>query len=796
MRVAVVVPLALLLVPAGLSARTVEVTVGLDPSQLAGTDPAGRPLLYAPNPVEPGSSISHWDVSALPDLLMEPSASSNLDYRQVDLTLALFEDLGWPRGTSNIVVQYTDPAGTGFFHPSLGNQRRAAFEAAVAAWAALLRSQIPINVEAGFDDLPCGSDGATLAQAGAQFIYADFPGAAFGGTWYPGALAESLSGQNLSLEDDPNPTAGELVATFNSAIDNSCLAPGSRFYYGLNASIPGGQIGFVNVALHELAHGLGFASYVDETNGQQILGMPDVYSTFLFDRTQNRSWAQMTNSQRVQSAVNTGNLVWSGSRVFQSAPAFLAAAPSLVVDSPSSAAGSLTVGTAAFGPPLTNPGVSGELVRAMPAQGCGNFSNASELNGRIAMIDRGVCNFVDKVANAQNAGARAVVMVNNVPGGPITMGGSDPSIVIPSVMISQADGAALDAVLATPANPGRLRLGQPQISVEEGAGSVQVAVLRDQGVDDAVEVTWTVAAQTATAADLSLGSGTVRFEDGQGGTRTFSITVVDDELSEDVETASITLSAPTGGASLGSPSTATLSIVDDDAPQAGTLAFEAETFRFPEGQGATTLGITRTGGTLGDVSVDVAVVGGTATPGVDFLFAPTTVLFADGVDATQIPLTILDDEDSEGGETIVLELTNATGDATVGGPSRATVTITDDEPCESSETVHCLRGSRFQVEVQWADFAGVTGVGSTAPLRSDDSGLFWFFSPNNWEVLIKVLDACAINERFWVFAAATTNVEYTLTVTDTATGEIREYTNPLGQQADALTDTDAFATCP
>ncbi|MEM7353197.1 MAG: hypothetical protein AAF657_20550, partial [Acidobacteriota bacterium] len=106
-----------------------------------------------------------------------------------------------------------------------------------------------------------------------------------------------------------------------------------------------------------------------------------------------------------------------------------------------------------------------------------------------------------------------------------------------------------------------------------------------------------------------------------------------------------------------------------------------------------------------------------------------------------------------------------------------------------------LNQNRFRVEVSWRDFAGGTGSGTLA-VRSDDSAVIWFFDANNWELLVKVLDACGFNNRFWVFAAATTDVEYTLTVTDTQTGSVRQYTNPLGTAAAATTDTDAFATCP
>ncbi|MEM7349271.1 MAG: hypothetical protein AAF657_00600 [Acidobacteriota bacterium] len=115
--------------------------------------------------------------------------------------------------------------------------------------------------------------------------------------------------------------------------------------------------------------------------------------------------------------------------------------------------------------------------------------------------------------------------------------------------------------------------------------------------------------------------------------------------------------------------------------------------------------------------------------------------------------------------------------------------------CLSSSRVLCLTDGRFQVEIEWRDFADVTGFGQVVPLQSNDSGLFWFFSPDNWEVLIKVLDGCQINDRFWVFFAATTDVEFRVRVTDTEDGTIREYTNPLGAAADAVTDVEAFASC-
>lgn len=117
-------------------------------------------------------------------------------------------------------------------------------------------------------------------------------------------------------------------------------------------------------------------------------------------------------------------------------------------------------------------------------------------------------------------------------------------------------------------------------------------------------------------------------------------------------------------------------------------------------------------------------------------------------------------------------------------------------PCVPGPTTLCLVGSRFRVEMAWRVPAGQTGTGSVAGCGTPDSGLFWFFSPTNWEMLVKVIDGCGLNNRYWVFLAATTNVEFTLRVTDTETGVVQQYFNPLNRLAPPLADTEAFATCP
>ncbi|HBL27912.1 MAG TPA: hypothetical protein DD490_13825 [Acidobacteria bacterium] len=116
-------------------------------------------------------------------------------------------------------------------------------------------------------------------------------------------------------------------------------------------------------------------------------------------------------------------------------------------------------------------------------------------------------------------------------------------------------------------------------------------------------------------------------------------------------------------------------------------------------------------------------------------------------------------------------------------------------PCVPGPSTLCLAEGRFRVEVAWRN-SGQTGFGNAAACGTADSGLVWFFAQTNWEMLVKIINGCGLNSRYWVFMAATTNVEFTLRVTDTETGAVQQYFNPLGRLAPPLADTGAFATCP
>jgi hypothetical protein len=107
-----------------------------------------------------------------------------------------------------------------------------------------------------------------------------------------------------------------------------------------------------------------------------------------------------------------------------------------------------------------------------------------------------------------------------------------------------------------------------------------------------------------------------------------------------------------------------------------------------------------------------------------------------------------------------------------------------------------LRKGRFRISATWKNFENVTGNGTFVPLGSEDSGIVWFFTPAAFELMIKIVDGCSLNNRYWVFLAALTNVEFHVTVYDTWTETTKLYDNTLGVSAAAITDTSAFQTCP
>ena len=116
--------------------------------------------------------------------------------------------------------------------------------------------------------------------------------------------------------------------------------------------------------------------------------------------------------------------------------------------------------------------------------------------------------------------------------------------------------------------------------------------------------------------------------------------------------------------------------------------------------------------------------------------------------------------------------------------------------CLPDATTLCLNNGRFQVRARWTANDGTSGDGQAVPFASD-SGWFWFFGPDNVEIVAKVLNGCsAASPSYWFFASGLTNVGVDLTVMDTKMGVTKVYHNPLNHAFTAIQDTSAFSTCP
>ena len=321
---------------------------------------------------------------------------------------------------------------------TLGQQRLNVFERAADIWEGVLKPKSDIYVNASFDPLAAG----VLGSAGTTSVFGNFPGAELPNTWYHSAIADQLAGADL------NPGSADIRARFSSNF---------VFYLGYDNN-EGALVDLLPVILHELAHGLGFANFVDELSGTLFLGYPDVYSEYTLDTATNKIWNQMTDAERATSAVNVRKVSWNGLHVNAAVPGVLSPGePRLVIASPSSL-GAFAVGNASFGPPLGSPGISGAIVLGLDAanaagpsttDGCSQLTNAAEIAGKIALLDRGTCAFTVKVKNAQIAGASAVLIADNALSEPPPgLGGADPTITIPSARVSLPAGNAIKAALA------------------------------------------------------------------------------------------------------------------------------------------------------------------------------------------------------------------------------------------------------------------------------------------------------------------------------------------------------------
>ncbi len=137
--------------------------------------------------------------------------------------------------------------------------------------------------------------------------------------------------------------------------------------------------------------------------------------------------------------------------------------------------------------------------------------------------------------------------------------------------------------------------------------------------------------------------------------------------------------------------------------------------------------------------------------------------------------------------------------AGAGGPVQVTATaFSQPAPCLPDADTACLQGGRFEVNVTWQNTSGsgVAQVMSFGGQRAEnsDSAFYYFQSPTNFEMGIKVLDACIplFGNKYWVFISGLTDQGWGVTVRDTRTGAVKNYSNAIGHLSSTFADTSAF----
>jgi PA domain len=203
-----------------------------------------------------------------------------------------------------------------------------------------------------------------------------------------------------------------------------------------------------------------------------------VWADYLFDEQVGLLWRDMSDSQRMASSIKDPYLVWTGPRTNKQAGAYLQPGNALIINTPAAPAGTYEVGTAAFGSQVPAAGITGDVVlvddgvagvgtpSGTTTDGC-ESPFVSDVSGKIALIDRGYCNFTVKTKNAQDAGAIAVIFADNiVETPPVAPGGADATITIPSYAITQVLGASIKSALST--DTVNVTMGYANVAVNEG----------------------------------------------------------------------------------------------------------------------------------------------------------------------------------------------------------------------------------------------------------------------------------------------------------------------------------------
>jgi hypothetical protein len=239
-----------------------------------------------------------------------------------------------------ITINMKDPLGPGFTSASLvpggvavggnpavklGEARLVALQYAAMIWGSVLQSNVPIVIDASFASLPCTAAGLVNTTVSAEDP--NFPGAPVADTLYPQALANALAGSDLL------PATDDITIVFNSDVDNGTCLGSRSWYYGLDG-IPGTDLDFVTVAMHEIAHGLGFQTFMNLTTGDKGKDSTNTFRDDIFMRNLENHGASpadfpsMSSAQRLAALTAAPKLEWKGAVLSADAAACIASGAS------------------------------------------------------------------------------------------------------------------------------------------------------------------------------------------------------------------------------------------------------------------------------------------------------------------------------------------------------------------------------------------------------------------------------------------------------------------------------------
>lgn len=494
---------------------------------------------------------------------------------------------GTARGATVTVIN-NDGAGEGFNDPTpvapiggnpgttLGGQRLNAFQYAADLWGAALTSAVPIRIAARFNPMGGSATSATLGSCGPAAVFRDFVGASRASTWYVSAQASSLAGSDVdgSLDD--------MSAQFNSDVDNGTVLGATDWYYGYDGNA-GYDVEFLRVVRHEIGHGLGFLSLVSAGTGAKLAGYDDAYMVHLENHATGVPYPAMTDAERLAANTSTGNLHWTGPNVVALSGSYVAGVHAtghvqMYAPNPYQAGSSVSHFDTALSPnelmepshtvdstwDLTlrllsdlgwpSPPGAPTVTGASPASGPTAGGTAVTITGTDLIGATGVSFGGTAATSVSVVDATTVTCVTPA----MTAGAVEVAVTTPGGEATLTDGYTYsDTPMVTVA-------ASEDTATEAGTTAGQFAVTRTGSTAVEQTVYFAMSGSAEAGVDYASTGAQVTIAAGAA-TAMVTVTPVDDASHEGDESVVLTLVAAAGYA-VGTPSTATVTIQDDDPP--------------------------------------------------------------------------------------------------------------------------------------------------------------------------------------------------------------------------------------